>query len=43
MAIIEYLHDSVRKDGLGVVIASHDDRISKFADRVHYLRDGILI
>ena len=43
MAIIEYLHDSVREDGLSVVIASHDDRISKFADRVHHLRDGILI
>lgn len=43
MAIIEYLHESVRKDGIGVVIASHDDRISKFADRVHHLRDGILI
>jgi putative ABC transport system ATP-binding protein len=43
MAIIEFLHDSVEKDGLSVVIASHDDRISKYADRVHRLRDGTLI
>ena len=42
MAIIELLHDSVFKDGLSVVIASHDDRISKYADRVHHLRDGVL-
>lgn len=42
MLIIEFLHDSVKNDGLSVVIASHDDRISKYANRVHYLRDGIL-
>ncbi len=43
MAIIEFLHNSVKKDGLSVVIASHDDRISNYADRVHCLRDGTLI
>jgi len=43
MAIIEFLHDSVEKDGLSVVIASHDDRISKYADHIHRLRDGSLI
>ena len=43
MAIIEFLHNSVKKDGLSVVIASHDDRISNYADRVHRLRDGTLI
>jgi putative ABC transport system ATP-binding protein len=43
MAIIDFLHDSVIKDGLCVVIASHDDRISKYADRVHHLRDGTLV
>ena len=43
MAIIEFLHESVEKDGLSVVIASHDDRISQYADRVHRLRDGTLI
>jgi putative ABC transport system ATP-binding protein len=43
MAIIEFLHDSVKKDGLSVVIASHDDRISKYADRVYRLCDGILV
>lgn len=43
MAIIEFLHESVKNDALSVVIASHDDRISKYADRVHRLMDGILI
>jgi putative ABC transport system ATP-binding protein len=43
MMIIEFLHDSVKKDGVSVVIASHDERISKYADRVYHLRDGILI
>jgi ABC-type lipoprotein export system ATPase subunit len=42
MAIIEFLHDSVKKDGIGVVIASHDDRISKYADHIYHLRDGML-
>jgi putative ABC transport system ATP-binding protein len=43
MAIVEFLHQSVRSDGLSVVIASHDERISKYADRVLHLRDGALI
>lgn len=42
MAIIEYLHDCVKKDGTGVVIASHDERISKYADRIYHLTDGNL-
>jgi ABC-type lipoprotein export system ATPase subunit len=42
MAIIEFLHNSVIKDGLSVVVASHDDRISKYASRVHRLCDGRL-
>jgi putative ABC transport system ATP-binding protein len=43
MAIIEFLHESVTNDGLSVVIASHDERIMKYADRVHRLRDGFLL
>jgi putative ABC transport system ATP-binding protein len=43
MAIVEFLHNSVVKDGLSVVIASHDERISRYADRVDTLQDGILI
>jgi len=42
MKIIEFLHESVIKEGISVVIASHDDRISAFADRVDHLRDGRL-
>lgn len=43
MMIVEFLHNSVEKDGLSVVIASHDERISRYAERVHQLQDGILI
>jgi putative ABC transport system ATP-binding protein len=43
MAIIKFLHDCVKRDGISVVIASHDDRISKYADWVLHLRDGLLI
>ncbi|HYV90298.1 MAG TPA: ABC transporter ATP-binding protein [Chitinophagales bacterium] len=43
MMIIEFLHNGVKEDGLSVVIASHDERITKFADRVHHLQDGRLI
>ena len=42
MAIIEFLHRSVKSDGISVAIASHDERISKYADRVVHLSDGIL-
>ena len=40
--IIEFLHNSVRNDGLSVVIASHDERILRYADRVNHLTDGVL-
>jgi putative ABC transport system ATP-binding protein len=43
MAIVEFLHEGVRTDGISVVIASHDERISKYADRVMHLMDGALI
>jgi len=43
MMIVEFLHNSVVKDGLSVVIASHDERISKYASRVDRLQDGILL
>lgn len=43
IAIVEFLRDSVKNDGISVVIASHDERISKYADRVHHIMDGTLI
>lgn len=43
MTIVEFLHESVRNNGTSVVIASHDERISKYADRVLHLSDGNLI
>jgi ABC-type lipoprotein export system ATPase subunit len=42
MAIVRLLHDSVRRENRCVIIASHDERISGYADRVLYLHDGIL-
>jgi putative ABC transport system ATP-binding protein len=42
MEIVEFLCNGVEKDGLSVVIASHDERISKYAHKVYHLRDGVL-
>lgn len=42
MTIIEFLHKSVATDNISVVVASHDERISKYADRVLHIRDGVL-
>jgi len=40
MMIVKFLKESVKEEGRCVVIASHDERIADFADRVLYLRDG---
>jgi putative ABC transport system ATP-binding protein len=42
MQIVDFLSRSCKTEGRCVVIASHDERISKYADRVMHLRDGIL-
>jgi putative ABC transport system ATP-binding protein len=42
MQIVDFLHNICKTEGRCVVIASHDERISKYADRVFNLRDGIL-
>jgi putative ABC transport system ATP-binding protein len=42
MMIVNFLHNSCRTEGRSVLIASHDERISKYADRVLYLHDGVL-
>ncbi len=42
MQIVDFLHSSCKTEGRCVVIASHDERIAKYADRVFNLRDGIL-
>ena len=41
--IVEFLKESVKSDGLCVIIASHDERIATYADRVLQLHDGSLI
>ena len=42
MEIIDFLRKSVITDDVSVVIASHDERISEFSDRVLSIRDGVL-
>jgi len=42
LEIIKFLHTSVKTDNRSVVIASHDERIMKYADRVLRLEDGLL-
>ena len=42
MAIIDFLHKSVATDNISVVVASHDERISNYADRIIHIRDGVL-
>ncbi len=42
MIIVEFLRNLVEKEQLSVVIASHDERISRYADHVHHLCDGIM-
>jgi len=42
MLIVDFLRKSCQSEGRCVVIASHDERISNFADRVLHLRDGII-
>lgn len=43
MSIIEFLRTNVTADNISVVIASHDERISHYADRVIHIRDGVLV
>lgn len=42
MQIMDFLSHSCKTEGRCVVIASHDERISKYADKVMHLRDGNL-
>ncbi|WP_324736439.1 ABC transporter ATP-binding protein [Thermococcus sp. SY098] len=38
--VIELIHDRAKRDGKGVIIATHDPRIVDFADRILYMEDG---
>jgi putative ABC transport system ATP-binding protein len=42
MAIVRLLRDAVTQEGRCVVIASHDERIKPFADRILNICDGVL-
>lgn len=42
MVIIEHLREISTREGRSIVIASHDERISRYADRVYDLSDGAL-
>jgi putative ABC transport system ATP-binding protein len=43
MSIVQFLRDAVISEGRCAVIASHDERIKPFADRILNIRDGELI
>ena len=43
MSIVQFLREAVTREGRCAVIASHDERIKTFADRVLTLRDGELV
>lgn len=42
MLIVELLHNQAKEHHRGVVIASHDQRVAQYADRVLYLKDGVI-
>jgi ABC-type lipoprotein export system ATPase subunit len=42
LEIINFLHSNIKNDNSSVVIASHDERIMNYADRVLRLEDGLL-
>jgi len=42
MNIVKLLRESTKTENRCVIIASHDQRIADYADRVLYLKDGIL-
>lgn len=43
MQIVDFLSKSCKTESRCVIIASHDERIAKYADRVLHLHDGILV
>lgn len=42
MKIVELLHQEAKINKRGVVIASHDQRIAQYADRILYIEDGVV-
>jgi putative ABC transport system ATP-binding protein len=42
MKIVQLLHQEAKINKRGVVIASHDQRIAEYADRVLYIKDGVI-
>ena len=40
--VVTLLHDLAKKDGVTVVLVTHDDRILDVADRILHMEDGIL-
>ncbi|MCB0519573.1 MAG: hypothetical protein H6577_24535 [Lewinellaceae bacterium] len=43
MDIVRLLRDVTRPRNRSVVIASHDQRIAEYADRVYHLQDGKVV
>jgi putative ABC transport system ATP-binding protein len=42
MNIVNLLRDAAKKENRCVLISSHDQRIADYADKVFYLKDGVL-
>ena len=42
MAIVQMLREVAHNDNRAIVVASHDTRITAYADAVYHLRDGVL-
>ena len=40
--VVTFLHDLAKKDGVTVVLVTHDDRILDVADRILHMEDGVL-
>ena len=43
MKIVQLLHHESKINKRGVLIASHDQRIAQFADRILYIQDGVVL
>lgn len=41
--VMEMMRDLARKHGRGVVVVTHDSRVTEFADRIVHMEDGRIV
>jgi putative ABC transport system ATP-binding protein len=41
-SVMRLLHDACKKDGITGVVVTHDAQLASWADRVVFLRDGVV-